>query len=208
MFADAQKYTQTFALLSNLFDSDAKWRVADLLKLNFPQEFIELLKAECARYNLDPWLALSLMRQESAFNPQALSRSNAVGLMQMIPPTAEEVKAELGSKAEVPQGLYDPQTNVKFCTYYLAKLLKKYEGNVAMSLAAYNAGPTRISAFFKARGKPDVQDLRWVDQLPWSEPSFYVKSILKNLLVNRILYSNLKSIPTPVWSSPEATPNK
>jgi soluble lytic murein transglycosylase len=81
----------------------------------------------------------------NTFDPRITSRSNAKGLMQMIPPTAEDVKRELKSKANVPEDLYDPWTNIRFCAHYLAQLIKKSDGNVAVALASYNAGPTRIS---------------------------------------------------------------
>jgi soluble lytic murein transglycosylase len=196
-FAQAFKYTKAFTLLNNAFDQDSTNRIDLVVKQIFPKEFWDLVNDEKRKTTVDPLLVLSLMKQESAFDPGAVSRSQAVGLMQMILPTAEEVKKELGAKVELPKDLFDPGTNIRFCSYYLDKLIKKYDGSIPLALAAYNAGPTRISRFMQS-----VKNVRetWVDELPLSETSFYVKSILKNYLMYRILYAGLESIPSPSWS--------
>ncbi|MCC6277432.1 MAG: lytic transglycosylase domain-containing protein, partial [Oligoflexia bacterium] len=202
-FAQALKYTRAFGLLNQAFDRDPAKRLDPVVKQIFPKEFWELISDDKRRGNVDPYLIVSLMKQESAFDPNALSRSQAVGLMQMILPTAEEVKKELGAKVELPRDLYDPSINIRFCSYYLEKLIKKFDGSVPLALAAYNAGPTRIGRFLSS-----IQNIRetWVDELPLSETSFYVKSILKNYLMYRTLYGGLEKIPNPSWSPAPSTP--
>jgi soluble lytic murein transglycosylase len=108
------------------------------------------------------------------------------------------MKQELGSDADIPKDLADPGTNVRFCAYYLSKLIKKFGGSIPLALAAYNAGPTRITQFMNSQtgGLKDT----WVDELPWAETSYYVKSILKNYVMYRVLYGGLTQLPTPPWS--------
>jgi len=197
-YGQALHYQKTFSLLNAGIEDQPEKQNEFVIKQIFPKEYWDYVSDDSRRSDLDPLLLLSVMKQESAFDYEAVSRSGAVGLLQMIPPTAEEVKIELNSKAEIPQDLFDPGTNIKFCAHYLANMIKKFNGSIPLALAAYNAGPKRITMFMNARGP--LTDT-WVDELPWSEPSFYVKSILKNYLVYRMLYSGLTQVPTPPWAS-------
>jgi len=197
-YAQALHYQKAFSLLTSLIDEIPERKTDFIIHQIFPKEYFDLVSDDKRSADVDPLLLLSVMKQESAFDHNALSRSGAVGLMQMIPPTAEDVKKELNSSAEIPKDLNDPATNVKFCAHYLAHLLKKYNGSVPLALAAYNAGPTRITQFVAARGGT-LRDT-WVDELPWAETSFYVKSILKNYVFYRLLYGGLVQLPTPPWS--------
>jgi len=217
--AQSLRYPQAFAILNTLFDQNPALRTPQFLKIYFPREFYDLVMGEGRKTGIDPLLLLSVMRQESAFNAEAVSRSGAIGLLQMIPPTADEVGKELGAKVDLPNALYDPVTNVRFAAHYLSRLIKKYDGVVPLALAAYNVGPTRITAWVRAKIGRALSDQSpvpyskiyqniWIDELPWAEPSYYVKSILKNHLAYRILYERLAQVPDPIWqSSPSSSPN-
>ena len=197
-YAQALHYQRAFSFLTSLVDEAPEKKTDFIVRQIFPKEYFEQVSDDKKRADVDPLLLLSVMKQESAFDHTALSRSGAVGLMQMIPPTAEEVKKELNSNAEIPKDLNDPATNVKFCAHYLAHLVKKYNGSIPLALAAYNAGPTRVTQFVEARG--GILRDTWVDELPWAETSFYVKSILKNYVYYRMLYNGLGQLPSPPWN--------
>jgi len=98
----------------------------------------ELVEAAAARYNVDPDLITSVIAVESNFDPKAVSRKKARGLMQLLPETA----ARLGVR-----NIEDPQENIDAGTRYLRDLLQKYNNNLALALAAYNAGPERIQQY-------------------------------------------------------------
>ncbi len=98
----------------------------------------ELVEAAAARYSVDADLITSVIAVESNFDPKALSRKNARGLMQLLPETA----ARLGV-----QNIYDPQENIDAGTRYLRELLQKYNNDLALTLAAYNAGPERVQQY-------------------------------------------------------------
>lgn len=95
----------------------------------------ELVEAAAARYKVDADLISSVIAVESNFEPKAVSRKNARGLMQLIPQTA----AKLGV-----QNIFDPRENIEAGTHYLSDLLQRYNNNLALALAAYNAGPERV----------------------------------------------------------------
>jgi soluble lytic murein transglycosylase-like protein len=100
--------------------------------------FQRIIRAAAERYNMDADLIHCVIAVESNFNPQAVSRKNARGLMQLLPQTA----AQFGVK-----NVFDPEENVNAGTRYLSDLMKKYHSNVTLALAAYNAGPARVDQY-------------------------------------------------------------
>jgi len=102
------------------------------------EPFGELIRAAAKRYSVDADLITSVIAAESNFDPKAVSRRNARGLMQLLPTTA----AHLGVK-----NIFDPQENIEAGTHYLSELLLLYKNDLALTLAAYNAGPERVQRY-------------------------------------------------------------
>ena len=100
--------------------------------------FREIVKAAASRYSLDADLISSVIAAESNFDPKAISKKNARGLMQLLPETA----ARFGVK-----NIFDPQENIDAGTHYLRDLLQRYNNDLALALAAYNAGPERVQQY-------------------------------------------------------------
>jgi hypothetical protein len=109
--------------------------------------FRELIDAASAQYKVDADLITSVIAVESNFEPKAISRRNARGLMQLLPETA----ARLGVK-----DVFDPRQNIDAGTRYLSDLLRRYGNNLVLALAAYNAGPEKISKFGKVPPYPET----------------------------------------------------
>src|SRR6202047_451956 len=109
--------------------------------------FRELIEAAAARYVVDADLITSVIAAESNFDPKAVSRRNARGLMQLLPETA----ARLGV-----QNIYDPQENIDAGTRYLRELLQKYNNDLVLTLAAYNAGPERVQQYGRVPPFPET----------------------------------------------------
>jgi soluble lytic murein transglycosylase len=195
--AEAQAFPKIIKIIGDLGDGNADFKSLDLIGLGFPQAHQVLIEENAKRQRLESVLVKSLIRQESAFNVLARSKSNALGLMQLIPPTATEVAGELGMKdVNVPDDLFSPRVNLQMGTYYIRKMLNEFDGNVPMALAAYNAGPTRMGYFVEAREELAVlrgshssepKNEIWFDELPWFETSFYVKAILRNTLIYKMI---------------------
>ncbi len=104
-----------------------------VIALNGP--YAELIRVSAEKYGLDPLLLANVMAAESNFNPRAVSRKNAQGLMQLMPQTSSRLMVK---------NPFDPAQNIDAGAAYLKQMLNRFEGNVALALAAYNAGPDRV----------------------------------------------------------------
>jgi len=131
------------------------------------------------------------MRQESFFDPRAVSPAKAFGLMQLLVKTAREVALDSGS---VPGGhispelLLEPGTNLRLGVRYFSKLLELTRGNLARALAAYNAGEDAL-ARWEAR-YPQNEDDEFVERISYPETRSYVKHVLANLRLYGYLYGD------------------
>ncbi len=157
----------------------------------FPKAFHLQVRETLKSYDLDPFLILSLMRQESAFNPRIISKANAIGLMQLMPKTAEEVARSLGQEIPTDEQLKDPSNNVRLGVDYLNHLMVSFNQNMVYALAAYNAGPTRVKQWITLRSRLDP--LEFIETIPYSETRNYVKKVLRNYAIYLTLYDDQKS---------------
>jgi soluble lytic murein transglycosylase-like protein len=146
----------------------------------------EIVKAAAARYRMDADLILSVIAAESNFDAKAVSKKNARGLMQLLPETA----ARFGV-----HDIFDPQENIDAGTHYLSDLLQHYHNDLALALAAYNAGPERVQQFGRVPPYPEtVSYLRRVKR-------GYEKSKAGMSLEVAPKTSSKKTTPSPVASS-------
>jgi soluble lytic murein transglycosylase len=150
----------------------AYWRIL------FPEPWWGTIRAEAAKNNLDPYLVASLIRQESEFNPNAVSSANAYGLMQMLPSVGRRMAREEGMRNFRTFQLFDPETNIRLGTRYLREMIDKFGGVQQYALAAYNAGDNRVTDW-QAAGPYSGLD-EFVESIPFSETRNYVEAILRN----------------------------
>jgi len=137
----------------------------------------------------EPALIHAIIRQESMFDAGAVSPSGALGLMQLMPPTARSVAGKLKIKKFNPSNLTsDPRTNVVLGSSYLADLVDKFSGSYVMAIAGYNAGPGRVNGWLGANGDPRPkldETIDWVEKISVSETRNYVQRVMENLQVYR-----------------------
>ena len=156
-----------------------------LARLAYPTPYLEQVLAEAQRYNLDPLLLYALMRQESLFDPYAVSSAQARGLMQIIPPTAQAIAGALDQPYRE-TWLYRPRVNIAFGVYYLARQRDRFGGNLWVALAAYNGGPGNAARWWEAaRGDVDL----FYERITLEETRRYLERILEHLSVYRLLYA-------------------
>ena len=152
----------------------------------FPQLYWQEVLEATHYVRLDPWLVLGVIRQESAFNARTVSRSDARGLMQLLPSTGREVYQRIGMAAFRNDLLFDPRLNVRLGTQYLGRLADTHRGNLILALAAYNAGPERVKRWLQELSTADWDE--FIERLPFEETRLYVKSVLRNYGVYQRLY--------------------
>src|SRR5882762_1121747 len=154
----------------------------------FPRPYWTDLKAYAAENALDPYLVAALVRQESAFNPGAISHANAVGLMQLLPSTGRLVAKDLKIRHFNPALLTVPSTNLRMGTKYFKGMVTQF-GAVEYALAAYNAGSDRVIDW---QGTGKFRDIaEFVESIPFTETREYVQAIQRNANVYRQLYGAL-----------------
>ncbi len=140
-----------------------------------------------AQHQLDVELILALIRQESEFNPRAVSSANAVGLMQLLPTTATAVNKSVGLGPIQPDDLKRPETNLRVGIYHFRQLIDEFKGQKEYALAAYNAGSSRVRQWLAAGPYEDTEE--FVESIPFTETREYVQAIIRNESLYRRLYS-------------------
>ncbi len=153
-----------------------------------PNEYFSIIKKESRQYQIDPFLIISLIRQESLFNKDAISYAGARGLMQLMYYTAKKLARELKYRRIRVKHLYIPETNIKLGIYYLKKLSDRYgKDNLPYILAAYNAGEHRVDYWKKVLD--GVSEEEFVELIPFTQTRKYVKIILTNYFIYKKIYS-------------------
>ncbi|MBI2401066.1 MAG: transglycosylase SLT domain-containing protein, partial [Deltaproteobacteria bacterium] len=146
------------------------------LPLGYPMRLVESVKEKAPAESADPFLVAAVMREESHFNPGALSPVGAMGLMQIMPSTGAQIAKELGEGFKK-ASLLDPGTSIRFGSWYLGKILKRFNGDAVLAIAGYNAGPNAAARW--AASLP-VETDEFVESIPYEETRGYVKRVLKS----------------------------
>ncbi|HVJ65875.1 MAG TPA: transglycosylase SLT domain-containing protein [Bdellovibrionota bacterium] len=171
------------------------------LKFLYPLAFWDDIVKYSADQKVDPWFAVSLIRQESAFKVNARSWANALGLMQMIPPVAKNEAALMGLKDfDYESLLSDPQLSVRLGTHHLGGLVKRFRGSWMCVLAGYNAGFPPVLDWLKYY--PSPIPLTFVERISYTETRLYVMTIFRNFMnyqrihgEGKISFAELNQIP-------------
>jgi soluble lytic murein transglycosylase len=169
------------------------WRVA------YPMPYRDALEREAQRSRLDPMLVAGLIRQESAFNHEAVSPMAAVGLMQLEPTTGARLARSLRLGYSRSR-LFDPDYNVRLGTVYLSGLLESYMTPEA-ALAAYNAGEDRVAEW--TMGQNYEETAEFVESIPFTETREYVQIVLRNAELYRQTYANTAATVPPAPPVPK-----
>ncbi|MEE2688129.1 MAG: lytic transglycosylase domain-containing protein [Pseudomonadota bacterium] len=152
----------------------------------------------------DPAFVKAVVRQESVFDPKAMSRAGARGLMQLMPKTAYRVARRLNIRYSRARLTRDPKFNLTIGSAYLLQLLEDFQGSPILALAAYNAGPARAKRWQKNFGDPErsIEDaVDWIESIPFYETRNYVQRVLENFTVYRARGTNKKITLLPKATS-------
>ena len=191
IYASYGEYTRALQSMKHsgisFFSIPAKEVPTEYWRLMFPQPYWGDLMADAERNGLDPYLVASLIRQESEFNPGAVSPAHAYGLMQLLPSVGKENAKREGIKGFQAGELLDPSMNLQLGTRNLRQVLDRFGGQPEYALAAYNAGDVPVRQWMAAGEYKDLPE--FVESIPYTETREYVQAILRNREMYRMLYA-------------------
>lgn len=156
--------------------------------LLFPKKYEAIVNKAGKTYNVDPYLILAVIKQESSFNEDAISKSRAKGLMQILDKTADETVKDINSISNKDYDIYDVYTNINIGTKYLSNLIEQYDGNIYIALTAYNAGMGNISSWFDFENESYNTLEQVVNDIKFNETKQYVINIVRYYNIYRTIY--------------------
>lgn len=157
-------------------------------KLAYPKGFQEYVAPYAKKYGVDELLVYSIIREESRFQVDAVSPADAVGLMQLIPPTARTVARQIGIKGFTTAMLTIPRINIEMGTFYFKQVLDQFNGDIELAMASYNAGPHR-AADWKVRFTGLEKD-EFIEEVPFRETRNYIRRILRSYGAYKAIYGD------------------
>lgn len=146
------------------------------LRMYYLRRFDEIVTAKSIRHGVDPDLVMGLIHQESSFEIRAQSRVGAIGLMQLMPATGRELARRAFGILPGGPRLNEPEVNIDLGATYLAQLIRTFDGQTEVALAAYNAGPGRVGGWRRRNARQPLDE--FVESIPISETRNYVKRIM------------------------------
>lgn len=186
---NSENYLATFKYLYEVMEKKEVIFNRQFLEILYPRPFYEVLSKNLKGEALDPIVLLSLIRQESVFNPQARSPVGARGLMQLMPRTAKRYRSSVRDSH-----LVNPNINIDLGTKYFKTLMKRYDGNLVYVLAAYNAGESRVERWKTNYFDTDASILKNIEAIPFLETRNYVKLIFRNIFFYKLLIERKEQI--------------
>jgi soluble lytic murein transglycosylase len=180
-----QAYNRSLAIANQLPSSSS-----DRNLFRFPIAYWEMIQQKAQERELDPYLILALIRQESLFDPRARSPATALGLMQLLPSTAARVAKQIGMSPPSNEQLFQPEINLTLGTQYFKDLLQRYSNDWFKAIAAYNAGESAVDRWEKELLTDDVEE--FVERIPYLETRGYVKLVMRNHRIYKRLYDQQK----------------
>lgn len=144
---------------------------------NHPRAYAAAVNAAALRHHIDPDLLFAVMRVESVFDRRIVSYAGAIGLMQIMPRTANLIAHRLGRADFTLPDLLDPNTNVEFAAWYLASLLQRFEGRLPLAIAAYNGGPHNVRQWLNGYASTMPLDA-FLERIPFDQTYRYVRRVL------------------------------
>ena len=154
--------------------------VMRLLCFAYPNNYVLSVKKYAKIYDVPQELVFSIIKAESNFDKNAVSKKGAIGLMQIMEPTGEWVAEKIEMNDFKKENLFEPDVNIEIGCFYISYLLDLYKNDKKCALAAYNAGPANVDKWLKSQ--------RTLEKIPFPETEEYVKKVTKNIKIYDFLY--------------------
>ncbi len=157
-----------------------------VLRTIYPIHYRELIEKYADEYDIDPYLVVAIMKNESKFNPKAVSRKDAKGLMQIAQITGEWASEKLNIQNYSEDMLFDPEQNIRIGVWYLSVLKKEFGNNIEVIVAGYNAGNGNVRKWLD---NPEYsKDGKTLHEIPFNETKIYQKKVLRDYKIYQNIY--------------------
>ncbi len=194
MLYKTKNYEAAISLASNLI-YDFRYRFLLLnkrfLTVLYPRPYYDYVHRYSVSYGVQANLIYAIMRQESLYDPTSYSSADAIGLMQIIPPTGYYIAKRIGRYDFNPAMLYKKNVNINFGSYYLKILLNRFHNRKYLAIASYNAGPLAVASWKNNLPKKYDPSL-FIELIPVKQTRHYVKAVLANYYIYNLLYGHYK----------------
>lgn len=154
-----------------------------LKKFIYPDTYIDIVKEESVKNDIDPYLVLAIIKTESGFDSMAISKKQAKGLMQIMDSTANDINSEVSEK-----NIYNVNTNIKLGCEYLNYLIETYDGNYYLAVCAYNAGLGNVNEWVKEGVVSENLADSNNTNIPFKETNIYLKKVIGSYNMYKFLY--------------------
>ncbi len=198
LYTRSQNYLAMFNQINLLNPTVRRNILEENPRLIFPNPYLDTVTKAASRFGVSVEFIYSIMRQESSFNPLARSPMDAFGLMQLLPQvarrSADANSIDLANNDE----LYEPHVNIPIGSAYLRELWDKYNGELVLAVASYNASEKAILTWLRTRYRGDT--VEFIEDIPYDETRDYVKLVLRNLITYQIMNSPDQQMSFPDWT--------
>jgi len=160
--------------------------IENAAKSMFPLKYKDMVFKYAMEFEIDPYLVFAIMKAESSFNPKAVSRKGAVGLMQIAETTGEWGAKCLNLDNYSTDDLYDPDLNIRIGCWYLNRLMKEFDNELELVIAAYNGGSGNVNEWLKNRDYSSSGNR--LDKIPFKETERYLKRVKNYHAIYERLY--------------------
>jgi len=154
--------------------------------LAFPLGYQGSVEGVAREFNIDPYLIYAVITGESGFDERAVSIAGAIGLMQIMPKTGEEIARGLFYQPFERDNLFEPTLNIRFGAWYLRTLMDRFKGDIVLALAAYNAGPHVVEGWLKDKNGWERDE--FVEDIPYNETRQYIERVMGNYEAYKTIY--------------------
>ncbi len=160
-----------------------------VINIMFPRKYKDIVEQAASIYNVDPNLIYAVIKQESNFNKNAVSSSNAKGLMQIMDPTSKQMAKKIDTIDDKNYDIFDPYTNIHIGAKYLSYLIKYFDGNYYLAIIAYNAGMGRVDTWVEAEYNEYTDYTKLLENIEYNETKTYFEKVLRNYNIYTKLYN-------------------
>ncbi|MBM7614824.1 lytic transglycosylase domain-containing protein [Alkaliphilus hydrothermalis] len=163
-----------------------------ILTTIYPFHYRDMVEKYAEKYDVDPYLVAAIIRNESRFNPRAISHREARGLMQIAPVTGDWAAEMLKIKNFTYEDLYEPELNIRIGIWYITVLDKEFKSNLQFMVAAYNAGNGNVTKWIKNPEYSSTGD--YLDVIPFPETRNYVRKVFRDYERYQMIYGEQNSL--------------